>query len=52
MAEALAGQPDAARDNLARSLQSGKNFTGIEEAKATLEKLAKGATSVAAPSKS
>jgi len=52
MAEALAGQPDAARDNLARSLQSGKNFTGIEEAKATLEKLAKGATSIAAPSKS
>jgi predicted Zn-dependent protease len=52
MAEALAGQPDAARDNLARSLQSGKNFAGMEEAKATLDKLAKGATSTAQPAKS
>jgi Tfp pilus assembly protein PilF len=52
MAEALAGQPDAARDSLARSLQSGKNFAGMEEAKATLDKLAKGATSTAQPAKS
>jgi len=52
MAEVLAGQPDAARDNLARSLQSGKNFAGIEEAKATLDKLAKGATPGAPPAKS
>jgi tetratricopeptide (TPR) repeat protein len=52
MAEALAGQPDAARDSLARSLQSGKNFAGMEEAKATLDKLAKGAASAAQPAKS
>jgi predicted Zn-dependent protease len=52
MAEALAGQPDAARDSLARSLQSGKNFAGMEEAKATLDKLAKGTPSTAQPAKS
>jgi tetratricopeptide (TPR) repeat protein len=40
MAQALAGQTDAARDSLTRSLKAGKNFTGIDEAKATLEKLA------------
>jgi tetratricopeptide (TPR) repeat protein len=39
MAQASAGQPDAARDSLARSLRSGKNFTGMDEAKATLDKL-------------
>lgn len=43
MAEALAGQTDAARDSLARSLQAGKRFTGMDEAKATLDKLGKGA---------
>jgi tetratricopeptide (TPR) repeat protein len=41
MAQASAGQADAARDNLARSLKSGKNFSGMDEAKATLDKLAK-----------
>jgi tetratricopeptide (TPR) repeat protein len=41
MAQALAGERDAARDSLTRSLQSGRNFLGIEEAKATLDKLAK-----------
>lgn len=41
MAQASAGQADAARDSLSRSLKSGKNFAGMEEAKATLEKLAK-----------
>jgi predicted Zn-dependent protease len=49
MAQALAGQADAARDNLARSLKSGKNFSGMDEAKATLEKLAKLTAANAAP---
>jgi tetratricopeptide (TPR) repeat protein len=40
MAQALAGQTDAARDSLTRSLKSGKNFTGMDEARATLDKLA------------
>jgi Tfp pilus assembly protein PilF len=52
MAEALAGQSDAARDSLSRSLRSGKNFTGMDEAKATLDKLAKGASSSSPPAKS
>jgi tetratricopeptide (TPR) repeat protein len=41
MAQAKAGQADAARDNLTRSLQSGRQFSGMDEAKATLENLAK-----------
>jgi tetratricopeptide (TPR) repeat protein len=41
MAQASAGQADAARDNLTRSLKSGKSFAGMDEAKATLDKLAK-----------
>jgi tetratricopeptide (TPR) repeat protein len=40
MAQASAGQADAARENLQRSLKSGKNFSGMDEAKATLDKLA------------
>jgi predicted Zn-dependent protease len=44
MAEALAGQADAARDSLARALKSGQSFPGMEEAKATLDKLAAQAT--------
>jgi tetratricopeptide (TPR) repeat protein len=40
MAQASAGQADAARGNLARSLKSGKSFSGMEEAKATLDKIA------------
>jgi tetratricopeptide (TPR) repeat protein len=52
MAQALAGQSDAARDSLTRSLQSGKEFDGIDEAKAELAKLAKDAPTVTAPSKS
>jgi tetratricopeptide (TPR) repeat protein len=43
MAQASAGQPVAARDNLNRSLKSGKSFAGMDEAKATLEKLTSGA---------
>jgi tetratricopeptide (TPR) repeat protein len=49
MAQALAGQTDAARDSLSRSLKSGKNFAGMDEAKATLEKLAKLTAANAAP---
>ena len=39
MAQVSAGQPDAGRDSLMRSLKSGKSFTGMDEAKATLERL-------------
>jgi Tfp pilus assembly protein PilF len=50
MAQASAGQDDAARDSLSRSLKSGKNFSGMDEAKATLDKLAiVGASNPAAP---
>jgi predicted Zn-dependent protease len=49
MAQAAAGQADAARENLSRSLKSGKNFAGMDEAKATLEKLAKLTAANAAP---
>jgi Tfp pilus assembly protein PilF len=52
MAQALAGESDAARDSLSRSLQSGKNFHGMDEAKATLDKLAKDGAAGAAPTKS
>jgi len=41
MAQALAGQPGAARDSLSHALQSGANFAGKDEARATLDKLAK-----------
>jgi tetratricopeptide (TPR) repeat protein len=41
MAQASVGQDDAARDNLSRSLKSGQAFSGMDEAKATLTKLAK-----------
>ena len=51
MAQASAGQADAARDNLARSLKSGKNFSGMDEAKATLDKLAIVGASNAGPPK-
>jgi len=52
MAEALAGQAEAARDSLTRSLQSGKTFPGMEEAKATLERLPKDASANLLPAKS
>jgi tetratricopeptide (TPR) repeat protein len=41
MAQASVGLDDEARANLSRSLKSGQAFSGIEEAKATLAKLAK-----------
>jgi tetratricopeptide (TPR) repeat protein len=49
MALALAGQTDAARDSLSRSLKSGKNFIGIAEAKAALDKLANQAPNATPP---
>jgi Tfp pilus assembly protein PilF len=52
MAQAFAGQSDAARDSLQRSLQSGKNFSGMDEAKATLDKLAREAPGNAVSPKS
>jgi tetratricopeptide (TPR) repeat protein len=52
MAQAQAGRTDLARDSLARSLKSGKKFTGMDEAKSTLEKLAKFAPADAASPKS
>ena len=41
MAQASVGLADEARSNLSRSLTSGQTFSGMEEAKATLAKLAK-----------
>ncbi|MFI4890054.1 MAG: tetratricopeptide repeat protein [Steroidobacterales bacterium] len=40
MAQVLAGQNEAARDNLAKSLQAGQKFSGMDEARTTLDKLA------------
>jgi tetratricopeptide (TPR) repeat protein len=41
MAQSLTGDDSGARDNLLRAVNSGARFTGLDEAKATLEKLAK-----------
>jgi len=49
MAQLLAGQPAAARDSLAHSLKAGQNFDGIDEAKATLDKLTKQSPGDAVP---
>jgi tetratricopeptide (TPR) repeat protein len=50
MAQALAGEADAARESLTRSLKSGRSFSGMDEAKATLDKLAnQGPSSAALP---
>lgn len=49
MAQVSTGQDDAARDNLSRSLKAGKTFAGMDEAKATLEKLAKNPAGNAPP---
>jgi predicted Zn-dependent protease len=49
MAQASAGQSDAAVESLSRSLKSGKSFTGMDEAKATLDKLAKPTPVAAVP---
>jgi tetratricopeptide (TPR) repeat protein len=52
MAQFLAGQSDAARDSLTRAVKSGKNFPGMDEAKATLDRLARQALAEAGPPKS
>jgi predicted Zn-dependent protease len=52
MAQVLAGQKDAARDNLARSLNSGQKFSGMDEAKAALDKLAGQSLAISPPPKS
>jgi hypothetical protein len=41
MAQALAGDNSDARDNLTRALNSGTQFSGVDEARSTLDKLAK-----------
>jgi tetratricopeptide (TPR) repeat protein len=41
MAQSLAGDSTGARDNLLRAVNSGARFAGLDEAKATLERLAK-----------
>jgi tetratricopeptide (TPR) repeat protein len=41
MAQALAGDNSDARDNLTRALNSGTQFSGLDEAKSTLDKLTK-----------
>ncbi len=51
MAQASAGQDDAARESLMRSLKSGKSFFGMDEAKATLDKIATVGASSSAPPK-
>jgi tetratricopeptide (TPR) repeat protein len=50
MAEALAGKNSEARDNLARAVNSGQQFPGLDQARAALDKLAKlPAAAAAAP---
>jgi tetratricopeptide (TPR) repeat protein len=41
MAQSQAGDPADARDNLTRAVNSGTRFSGLDEAKATLERIAK-----------
>ena len=41
MAQSQAGDNSEARDNLMRAVQSGTRFSGLEEARATLDRLAK-----------
>lgn len=48
MAQSQAGNTAQARGNLRRAVNSGAKFSGLEEAKATLDKLAKLPSSVAA----
>jgi hypothetical protein len=41
MAQSQNGSSAQARDNLSRAVNSGTKFSGLEEAKATLDRLAK-----------
>jgi predicted Zn-dependent protease len=50
MAQSQAGSTAQARDNLTRAVSSGVKFAGLDEAKATLEKLSKLATAAASKS--
>lgn len=52
MAQSLAGDNVHARENLQRAVNSGAHFSGLDEAKATLDKLAKSPPTVAAAPKS
>jgi tetratricopeptide (TPR) repeat protein len=52
MAQSRSGSSVEARDNLARAVNSGAKFSGLEEAKATLDKLAKLPATAAADPKS
>jgi Tfp pilus assembly protein PilF len=52
MAQVLTGEADAARDSLTRAVKSGKDFPGMDEAKATLDRLARQALAESAPPKS
>jgi predicted Zn-dependent protease len=47
MAQSLAGDAADARDNLSRAVNSGTRFAGLDEAKATLDKLGKSTASAA-----
>lgn len=49
MAQSRAGDSTAARDNLARAVNSGARFSGLDDAKATLDKLAKPPVTAATP---
>ncbi|MGO9988407.1 MAG: tetratricopeptide repeat protein [Steroidobacteraceae bacterium] len=51
MAQSLAGDDTGARDNLTRAVNSGTQFLGLSEAKATLDKLAKSPNSAASTPK-
>ena len=51
MAQSLAGDMSAARDNLTRAVNSGTKFFGLDEAKATLDKLAPAPAAIAATPK-
>jgi len=51
MAQSLAGDNTDARDNLMRAVNSGSRFSGLEEAKATLDRLAKAPGAAAATPK-
>ncbi len=49
MAQSLAGDATDARDNLTRAVNSGAQFSGLDEAKATLDKLGKTAVASSPP---
>ena len=49
MAQSAAGDAGDARDNLSRAVNSGAQFTGLDEARATLGKLTKAPTAASSP---